>query len=148
MDDVIQETSAGMVLLRPHEGELQALVMRVRPHGFELPKGHVELDETFAQTAVRELQEETGLITYPSVGPMLPTVNYRFTRGPRTYEKRVFYFAGWPENGTPLKFGRVPGNVQELRWITEAEVEDMPWISDEIQEVVRAGFAAFAKYHP
>lgn len=42
-------------------GPLGVLLVRYRSGAWAFPKGHVEPGETFAQTAVREVQEEGGV---------------------------------------------------------------------------------------
>jgi len=54
----------GGVLFREVNGELQALTVRSKhfPEQRIFPKGHIEEGETDAETAVRELQEEGGMV--------------------------------------------------------------------------------------
>lgn len=56
------EFSAGGVIVRRFRGRPFAAIVLVRKHGvWALPKGHPEPDETPAETAAREVREETGL---------------------------------------------------------------------------------------
>src|SRR5438094_8804569 len=56
----VRETSAGGVIYRIQQGQIQTALIHVRKR-WRLPKGHVEEGERIGQTAVREVREETGL---------------------------------------------------------------------------------------
>ncbi len=53
--------AAGGLVLRDHDGELEILLVH-RPHrsDWSFPKGKVDEGESLAQTAEREVEEETG----------------------------------------------------------------------------------------
>lgn len=58
----VREYTAGGVVFR-HAGEGIEILMIQDPKGrWTIPKGHVEKGESLEQTAVREVQEETGLV--------------------------------------------------------------------------------------
>ncbi|WP_102127384.1 NUDIX hydrolase [Deinococcus planocerae] len=74
----------------------RVLLVRYRSGAWAFPKGHVEPGETLAQTAVREVREETGVTASP-LGP-LPETRYTNDRG----EARVIHwFAMRAAQGTP-----------------------------------------------
>jgi 8-oxo-dGTP pyrophosphatase MutT (NUDIX family) len=54
-------TSAGGVVVRNNTNKQILLTIYTHIKGLGFPKGHVEKGETFEQTAVREVSEETGL---------------------------------------------------------------------------------------
>lgn len=54
--------SAGAVLYTVMGGERRYVLVREKNGSYGLPKGHVEPGETLAQTALREVREETGVI--------------------------------------------------------------------------------------
>lgn len=58
-------TSAGAIILRDVEGELKVALAQHRrsEKSWTLPKGHVEADESLEQAALREIYEETGLLS-------------------------------------------------------------------------------------
>jgi 8-oxo-dGTP pyrophosphatase MutT (NUDIX family) len=60
---ILTATSAGAIILREMDGELKiALAQHQRSEKrWVIPKGHVELNESLEQAALREIQEETGL---------------------------------------------------------------------------------------
>lgn len=56
------EKSCGAVVFRQAEKELEFLIIRhVNGNHWSFPKGHVEDGESESQTALREIEEETGL---------------------------------------------------------------------------------------
>ena len=73
-DDVVR--AAGVVLLREREGIKEVLIIH-RPfrEDWSLPKGKVDPGEHALASAVRECDEETGLM--PILGCPLPTQTYR-----------------------------------------------------------------------
>lgn len=52
--------ASGYLIFRREAGNLQFLLMK-HTDRWDLPKGHVDPDETISQAAVRELYEETGI---------------------------------------------------------------------------------------
>ena len=54
--------SAGAVLYTVIDGVRQYVLVREKNGSYGLPKGHVEDGETLAETALREVREETGII--------------------------------------------------------------------------------------
>jgi 8-oxo-dGTP pyrophosphatase MutT (NUDIX family) len=57
-------THAGGVVYRRRDGvpEFLLVTARKRPQDWLLPKGHVEKDETPEETAIREVEEEAGVV--------------------------------------------------------------------------------------
>lgn len=56
-----EEKSCGAVVWRPSDGGREYLLVRHNGGHWSFPKGHVEGSETEAETAAREILEETGL---------------------------------------------------------------------------------------
>jgi len=61
IQDVVRETTAGGVVFRKRDGEVQILLAQDAKDRWTIPKGHIEPGETPRQTAEREINEETGL---------------------------------------------------------------------------------------
>ncbi|MDP4001086.1 MAG: NUDIX domain-containing protein [bacterium] len=57
----IREYSAGGVVFRKTNGDLQFLLIQDPKKRWNLPKGHIESGETPEQSAIREVSEETNL---------------------------------------------------------------------------------------
>ena len=81
--------AAGAVLWRVEKGKLKvALVHRSRYNDWSFAKGKVDPGELLAQTAVREIREETGLKV--RLGVKLSTSSYKLSNGA---DKEVHYWA-------------------------------------------------------
>ena len=74
--------AAGGLLWRPSpEGPRIALVHRPRHHDWSLPKGKLELGETFPEAALREVLEETACEA--RLGPLAGVSVYEVGRRPK-----------------------------------------------------------------
>jgi 8-oxo-dGTP diphosphatase len=80
--------AAGGVVTREGPDGLEVLVVhRPRYDDWSFPKGKAERDETDEECALREVEEETGLLCV--LGPELPSTSYIDARG---RAKRVRYW--------------------------------------------------------
>jgi 8-oxo-dGTP pyrophosphatase MutT (NUDIX family) len=90
---VVRDVSAGGVVYRrsnvdgPYE---VALVGRLRPKRWALPKGTPELGETLECTALREVGEETGLLA--QIEQPLDQIQYWFVWGGVRHFKTVHFY--------------------------------------------------------
>ena len=85
------EVSAGGIIYRRRGGHIEIFFIK-DPYGrWTFPKGHKELGESLAQTAVREIKEETGLVNLRFLAPVGRTT-FRFRRDGTLVEKTVFFF--------------------------------------------------------
>ena len=83
------------------EGVEHVLVIRDPYHKWGLPKGHAEEGETAADTALREVQEETGLVDL-SLGEELVTIDWFFRAEGRRIHKYTTFFLMRSESGDPV----------------------------------------------
>ncbi len=104
--------AAGAVLWRPGpEGPRIALIHRPRYDDWSFPKGKAEPGEHALLTAVREVQEETGVRAV--LGRRLPNTEY-VSLG---RDKRVKYWSGRAVHADALSF--VPNEeVDALQWVS------------------------------
>ncbi|HVH46233.1 MAG TPA: NUDIX domain-containing protein [Labilithrix sp.] len=129
-----EENCAGVALLREQAGRTELLIVRVRQDTWELPKGHVEEDESQEQAAVRELIEETGLRSpAPPSLRYLDSLGYEVERSGAGIRKHVTYFTGSVQG--EVTFDR-PSRTKELRWIGEDEARALSLPSDDLRRIV------------
>jgi 8-oxo-dGTP pyrophosphatase MutT (NUDIX family) len=140
MKNTKDEVSAGGVLVRNNNGNPEALLIKVRHYGYELPKGHIETGESFIQAAGRELCEETSLITKPEMINDLGDLEYNFRFSGDKIHKRVYYFLFITPDNKPL-FGQKPKEVKEIVWITKGDLEEIPLVNEELREIIRKAFS-------
>jgi len=107
--------AAGGVVRRHGERGLEVLVVhRPQYDDWSLPKGKCEPDESDEDCAVREVEEETGLLC--DLGDELPATVYHDARGRL---KRARYWSMTPREGS-LSFRH---EVDAGRWLPLAEAK-------------------------
>jgi mutator protein MutT len=117
------ETSAGGVVFRRDRGRLEVSIgeQRDRLTGdgrTRLPKGRVEAGETPEQAALREVEEETGLVA--KVVAPLETVDYTYLEAGVQVSKQVHFFL--------MEFAREEprprdGELERVYWCAIDEAE-------------------------
>ena len=91
--------SAGAVLYTVIDGERRYVLVREKNGSYGLPKGHVEPGETLAQTALREIREETGLTAALHANDPFTVDEYPIAGGDT---KRVSWFVAHYADQTPV----------------------------------------------
>jgi 8-oxo-dGTP pyrophosphatase MutT (NUDIX family) len=115
-----RELSAGGVLVRRLRGRWWFAAIRPQGRGevWALPKGLIDPGESAAETALREAEEETGLVA--GLDRKLGDVKYVYTRkgsGERVFKVVSFYL---------LRYRR--GRIGELRPEMRIEVAEARWL--------------------
>ena len=128
------EAAGGVV-----ENEQGEVVMIRRNERWDLPKGHRELGESFAECAAREAEEETG-VKVSEVGELLATTLHAYNIYGHWELKHTAWYA-MCGNSSELLPQREEGIVQAL-WVARDEIAERIKNSfPTIKEV----FAAFLK---
>ena len=112
-------TSCGACVHRLHKGKPQVLLIRPYEHRdrWGIPKGHVDSGETFEQTALREVKEETGLDVV--LGTKLQVVSTIF----KDEDKDVHsYLATVVGDDTPNPHDP-DGEVYDIKWF---DIDSLP----------------------
>jgi 8-oxo-dGTP diphosphatase len=119
------EVSAGGVVYRRTENGLEVLICKdAGYHRWVLPKGLVNPGETFEQTAVREVREETGVRARLITALGDPEQYVYMARGVRVY-KSVHYFLLEYESGTTDDHDH---EMEEVRWVSiEAAMQTLAY---------------------
>lgn len=120
--------AAGAVLWR-REGDRTevALVHRPRYDDWSLPKGKLDPGETIAQTAVREIKEETGFDAV--LGRYLARAEYSVPVRDGLIPKTVDYFSAHAASGEFT----ANEEVDELRWLDAETAERLLTRSEDVR---------------
>lgn len=114
--------AGGIVLRRAPDGTQEVLLVhRPRYDDWSLPKGKADPGERDEQTALREVEEETGLRC--ALGVPAGRTRYTDSKG---RDKVVHYWMMEPPSGEAIADGAfVPNDeVDEVRWCSVAEAVD------------------------
>ncbi len=121
--------AGGIVLRRAPEGDWQVLLVhRPRYDDWSLPKGKADPGERDEETALREVEEETGLRC--TLGAPAGRTRYRDSKG---RDKVVHYWLMEPESDGSTGAGAfVPNDeVDEVSWCTvDDAVERLSYAHD------------------
>lgn len=116
------ETSAGGVVYRCANGVAHFLLIRDPYENWGLPKGHVERGESAEETAVREVQEETGIERLDLRAP-LGTIDWFFRDGPDLIHKYCHFFL--METGTTRTVPQLDEGITDCIWLPLDEALEM-----------------------
>ncbi len=105
------EKSCGAIVYRKFHGNTEILLIRHIKSGYwSFPKGHVEGDETEAETAMREIKEETNIDVLIDTG-FRETVSFSPRRDT---SKTVVYFVAKALNNDTKPQAE---EISEIRWV-------------------------------
>ena len=105
------EKSCGVLPYRILNGQREfLLVFETFSQCWSLPKGHIEAGETDAQTALRELKEETGLTAKLDTSRSA-VIEYPISNVAR---KQVVFFLGKVQGNLRIK----GGEIDTYKWVT------------------------------
>lgn len=121
-------THAGGVVLRGRGASVRVLLVTAKrqPNQWVFPKGHIEPGETVEQAAIREVEEEAGVIA--TVGEPIGTLEFRNARG---VVRAQFFVMAFVSEDKPRE-GRRRG------WFTAEEARQALGYEDSRMLVARA----------
>ena len=99
---------------------------------WSLPKGHIEDGETPEEAALREVQEETGIISV--IEKSLGVIDFWFMAGGKRIHKTVHHYL-FRENGGVL--APQESEVDEVAWFPLSEIVDRLAYPDEKKLISR-----------
>ncbi|MDB5083860.1 MAG: hydrolase [Bacilli bacterium] len=111
------EATAGGVVYRKTNNQVEILFIFDRFDHISLPKGHLEGNETPKEAALREIEEETG-IRGTIMGDCLGVVRFPFKRDGHVLEKEVTYYLVEAAAGTAAP------QMEEIRGLQWFGVEE------------------------
>lgn len=116
-----REFSAGGVVVRRLRGEWHAAV--IQPAGkdvWALPKGIIDPGESAAETALREVREEAGVVA--RLVEKLGDVRYVYTwRGERVFKVVSFFLVRYSRGRLGAIEPAMRHEVEDARWVPLAE---------------------------
>lgn len=121
---VFEEFCLQFVTVRAAGGVVEngsgCLLMIYRKGWWDLPKGHVEQGETTEQAAVREVEEETGLVDL-SVGELITTTQHFYNDFGPWEMKRTWWYAMRHE-GTGDTVPQSEEGIDRVEWLGGKEL--------------------------
>jgi len=109
-----------MVLFRERKNGREYLILKYNTadHYWGFAKGHLEQGETEEQAALREVEEETGLINIELIEGFKEKTKYFFKQDGNVLFKEVTWFLGKVKD---KQEGFVSQEHEELRWLNYEE---------------------------
>lgn len=128
----IIQAAGGLVV-----NEQDQLLMIFRRGKWDLPKGKLDEGETLEQCAVREVEEETGLINVELISPLLTTF-HTYHEGSKFVLKESYWY-NMNVAGKQTLQPQAEEDILETRWVTISEAEKLfpecfPSVIDVIKE--------------
>ncbi len=129
------QAAGGVVWRRGPDGGIEVLVVhRPRYDDWSMPKGKLDPGEDFAAAALREVEEETGVVA--TLGEDLGEVRYTDHRG----RPKVVRWWAMPAPDAPDAADLAPEDddeVDELRWVPLADLDDLLSYALDVDVVTR-----------
>jgi 8-oxo-dGTP pyrophosphatase MutT (NUDIX family) len=137
---LLREFSAGGLVVRRMRGRPYVAAVRVKDGTLlALPKGHVEPGESGAETAVREVREETGIDS--RMVEKLDDIRYWYTRDGARVLKVVSFFLLSYRSGSVRDYQRE--EVDSAEWVPLEEASERLAYSGE-KKMARAALSKVA----
>jgi len=129
-----REKSSGVIIFSGAGAKRKFLLLHYAAGHWSLPKGHVEPDEDEKETALRELNEETGITESEIVfvEGFRQEIQYYFTKSGELVQKQVVFALARAKTrgGKPPKV-RLSFEHTDFAWLPYAEaVEKVTFMSD------------------
>ncbi len=91
---MIEETSSGVVLFRKENEKILFLLLHYPSGHWDFVKGKMEKGESTHETAIRETNEETGIIDIKFLDNFEEWIEYNFQFEGELVHKKVVFFLG------------------------------------------------------
>ena len=114
------EVNAGGGLVTNSKGEF----LLIRRSGlWDLPKGHQEPGEPIEETAVREVEEETGLKGLV-LGKFIRVTDHTYFRNEKWHLKHTWWYSMTCSEGCNL-VPQTEEGITEVRWVAKTELKEL-----------------------
>lgn len=116
---VVYEHSAGGVIYRKRDDQIEILLLKDKNKNWSFPKGLIEKDEDPVKTAEREIEEEVGLqkLTFVTT---LDSTRYFYRFQGNLIRKKVDYYL-FAYRGLQKPKPLISEGIQDVRWFTPNE---------------------------
>lgn len=114
------------------ENEEGKILFQFRRGKWDLPKGKLDEGETIEECAVREVEEETGLINI-QLGELIGITKHLYTEHEVEIEKETYWFA-MKVSGEQKLVPQAEEDITELKWVSEHELQ--PYLSDTFANII------------
>jgi len=113
-----EEAAGGLKLNSLHQ------ILVIKNYGYwQLPKGHVEENETFAETAIREVTEECN-IEAPTIIEQLPATFHTFKKHGKWHLKKTVWFK-MMYKGLKKPMPLEKEGITEAKWIDKKNMHEI-----------------------
>jgi 8-oxo-dGTP pyrophosphatase MutT (NUDIX family) len=117
-----KDSAVGVIpVYKESDGNLLFCLVQDKKGFWGFPKGHRDEGESDENTAVRELEEETGIKAVQLDTSKKFSERYPYERKGKQYDKTVTYYVGFVENinnKTPEEFKK---EIPQMRWMAYEE---------------------------
>lgn len=133
----MKERSAGVIIANGEE----YLLLHYNAGHWDFPKGHLEAEESFEQTALRELQEETGIDGISLLPGFSEKIEYVVERDGVSVPKEVVFFLARVDSTNVT----LSHEHQHFEWLSfEDAIEKLTF--DNAKEVLKKARAFLESY--
>lgn len=119
MEQVKTETAGGVVISK----KKKVLVVSQRGSSWSLPKGHIEKGEDAKTAAIREIEEETGILRLTFIKELGSYVRYKIGLDGRDDTRELKKIHMFLFKTDELKLAPQDTNHPEARWVDPDDVE-------------------------
>ena len=110
-----KEKSCGAVVFTKENGYIQYVIIQSQNGFYGFPKGHMERGETEAETALREIREETGLLVHLIDGFRMEDCYPICCNGTQRMKGVVYFLAEYSAQ-TPVAQATEVKTIHKLRY--------------------------------
>lgn len=111
--------AAGGIVTNDHD----EVLLIFRRGYWDFPKGKVEEDESFPEAALREVSEETGLISL-RITSELPSTFHTYIQNGQEILKQTYWFS-MKSDCPEVLIPQIEEEITEIRWVKKEEVTGM-----------------------